>query len=181
VSRTATSIGAIATFAVLAACTPPRQVPESPAPPSAASEWPDTYVATMAAARAGKLDSADHALTTFAQRFAGTAEAREVPYWRALLKLDSASAGGNREAVALLQGYLADSAAVLHRTEAATLLRLQQALDARTAAMAAPPPAAAVRADDKARDEEMQRLREDLARANAELERIKRRLARPKP
>jgi len=179
--RAASTIRAIATLALLAACVPPRHVPE-PAPlPTAASEWPATYVATMAAARAGQLDSADHALTTFAQRFPGTAEAREVPYWRALLKLDSASVGGSREAVALLRGYLADSATVLHRTEAATLLRLQQALDARAAAIAAQPPAATVRPDDRARDEEMQRLREDLARANAELERIKRRLARPKP
>jgi hypothetical protein len=181
VRRAASTFGAVAGLAVLAACTPPRHVPEPPPPPTAASEWPATYVATMAAARAGHRDSADHALTTFAHRFPGSAEAREVPYWRALLKLDSASVGGNREAVALLQGYLADSAAVLHRIEAATLLRLQQALDARAAAMAAQPPTAVARADDRAREEEMQRLREDLARANAELERIKRRLARPKP
>lgn len=171
----------LAALTAIAACVTPRHSPEPPPPPTAASEWPSTYVAAMGAARAGRLDSADHALTTFAQRYPGSAEAREVPYWRALLKLDSTRVAGNREAVALLEGYLSDTASALHRTEAATLLRLQHALDARAAALAAQPPAAVVRADDKARDEEMQRLRDDLTRANAELERIKRRLARPKP
>jgi len=38
-----------------------------------------------------------------------------------------------------------------------------------------------VKVDDKARDDELARLREELSRANAELERIKRRLAQPKP
>ena len=36
-------------------------------------------------------------------------------------------------------------------------------------------------ARDKARDEELQRLRDDLARTQAELDRIKRRLGPPKP
>jgi hypothetical protein len=172
---------ALTALAALTACVPPRHVPEPPPPPTAASEWPSAYVAMMEAAHVGRLDSADHALTAFAQRFPGTAETREVPYWRALLKLDSTNVAGHREAVALLQEYLADTTSALHRTEAATLLRLQRALDARAAALAAQPPAAAVRTDDKARDDEVQRLRDDLAHANAELERIKRRLARPKP
>jgi hypothetical protein len=181
VSRTSRLVRALATVGSLAACVPPRHVAQPPAPPTAASEWPATYVVTMAAARAGQLDSADRALLAFAQRYPGSAESREVPYWRALLKLDSTNVAGNREAVTLLQRYLADSVPGLHRIEAATLLRLQQALDARAATLAAQPAAAVARPDDKARDEELQRLRDDLARANAELERIKRRLARPKP
>ena len=36
-----------------------------------------------------------------------------------------------------------------------------------------------VKVDDRARDEEIQRLKDELAKANAELERIKRRLAKP--
>ena len=39
----------------------------------------------------------------------------------------------------------------------------------------------ATEARDKARDEEMQRLRDELARTQAELDRIKRRLGPPKP
>jgi hypothetical protein len=180
VRRSSRVVVTLAALTALAACVPARHVPVPPSPPSAAREWPSTYVVAMGAARAGRLDSADRALTDFAQRFPGTAETREVPYWRALLKLDSTSVVQNREAVAVRQGDLADTSG-LHCTEAATLLRLQQALDARSAALAVPPPTAVVRADDKARDEEMQRLRDDLARANAALERIKRRLARPKP
>jgi hypothetical protein len=40
---------------------------------------------------------------------------------------------------------------------------------------------AAVRPEDKARDEEITRLRDELSKANAELARIRRRLARPRP
>ena len=42
-------------------------------------------------------------------------------------------------------------------------------------------PKAESRADEKARDEEITRLKEELSKANAELERIKRRLAQPNP
>jgi hypothetical protein len=38
-----------------------------------------------------------------------------------------------------------------------------------------------VRQDDKAREEELQKLRDDLAAANAELARVRRRVARPRP
>jgi hypothetical protein len=134
----------------------------------------------MTKLRAGHADSAESALVDFARRFPGSPEAMEVPYWRAVIELDPANAEASHEALALLQRYLAEAPSGLHRAEAATLVRLQQALDAR-AAVAAQTPSAAVRPDDRAHDEELQRLRDELARANAELDRIKRRLARPKP
>jgi hypothetical protein len=135
----------------------------------------------MTKLRAGHADSAEHTLADFAHRYPGSPEATEVPYWRAVIKLDPANAEASHEALALLQRYLAEAPAGLHRPEATTLVRLQQALEARAALASAQPPAATVRPDDRAREEEMQRLRDELARANAELDRIKRRLARPKP
>jgi hypothetical protein len=81
----------------------------------------------------------------------------------------------------LLESYLATASAGTHRVEAGAIRRLGLALEQRNAAIAVIPPAPTVRPEDKARDEELQRLRDDLAKANAELERIRRRLARPRP
>ncbi|MEO8561976.1 MAG: hypothetical protein ABI601_07875 [bacterium] len=157
-------------------------VAPTPVPvPTAASEWPTAHAAAMTEARAARLGVADRALTDFAQRFPESPEAAEVPYWRALLKLDPTNVAALKDATALLDAYLAGTPASPHRMEASALRRLIAALDARTAAMTAVQPAVAVpRPDDKAQQEEIARLRDDLAKANAELTRIRRRLAQPK-
>jgi hypothetical protein len=135
----------------------------------------------MAEARESRHAAAEKALTDFAQRFPGSPEAAEVPYWRALLKLDPSSAAALREAVAMLDAYLASTPSGMHRTEATTLRRLCLALEQRNAAIAAVPPTVAPRPDDKTREEEIQKLKEELAAANAELDRIRRRVSRPRP
>ena len=85
------------------------------------------------------------------------------------------------DAAVLLDGYLA-TGTTTHRLEAQTLRRIATALDAaRSSATPIPAKTEIVKVDDKSRDEELARLREELSRANAELERIKRRLAQPKP
>lgn len=161
-------------------CVPVRpSAAEAPAP-SAESEWPSVYSQAMAEVRESRIGVADRMLGEFAQRFPASPEAAEVPYWRAVLKLDPANAAASRESLALLESYLANTPSGQHRVEATTLRRLVTALEARNAALAAQVPPAP-RPDDKAHEEEMQRLRDDLAKANAELTRIKRRLARPKP
>ena len=163
-------------------CLPARRLPsDDPPTPTAAGEWPAAYAQAMTEAGDSRPQTAEKALTDFAQRFPGSPEAAEVPYWRALLKLDPDNAASLREAVSLLEGYLANAPTGIHRTEAATLRRLGVALEQRNALLAAIPPAAVARPDDKAREEEMQRLRDELAAANAELDRIRRRLARPRP
>ena len=163
-------------------CLPVRRpTPEAPQP-TAASEWPAAYAQAMSEARESRLGTAERALTDFAQRFPGSPEAAEVPYWRALLKLDPGNPAALREAMTLLETYLNATPTGAHRTEAAALRRLGLTLEQRTAALAAIPPAATTpRPDDKARDEEVQQLRDELAKANAELDRIRRRLARPRP
>jgi hypothetical protein len=161
-------------------CLPVRpSVAEAPAP-TATSEWPAVYAQAMTDSRESRSGVADRVLSEFAERFPGSPEASEVPYWRAVLKLDPNNASESREALALLESYLANTPSGLHRTEAMTLRRLAMALEARAAALAAQA-VPTVHPEDKAHEDEMKRLNDELAKANAELARIKRRLARPKP
>jgi hypothetical protein len=180
VRGTAHSALAAALLLGSSACLPSRPQPTPSAAPTAASEWPRTYAQAATDAREARLPAADRALTDFATRFPGSPEAAEVPYWRAVMKLDPNNPVASHDALLLLDGYLADTSFKAHRIEATTLRRLQSALEARTAALAMQPVAPVVRPEDKAREEELQRLRDDLAKANAELTRIKRRLTRPK-
>ena len=161
-------------------CLPVRGTPEATPEPTAASEWPVVHARVITDAREARLPAAERALTDFAQRFRGSPEAAEVPYWRALLRLDPANPAALRESVALLEAYLANTPDGIHRIEASALHRLGVVVEQRNATLAAIPSATVARPEDKARDEEIQQLREDLAKANAELDRIRRRLARPR-
>lgn len=162
-------------------CLPLRHQPEEAPAPTAASEWPTVYARAITDATESRTAAADRALADFAQRFPGSPEAGEVTYWRALLKLDPNNPAAVRESMTMLDGYLASSPAGTHRFEAAVIRRLGAAIEQRNAAIAAIPAAPVVRPEDKARDEELQRLRDELTAANAELARIRRRVARPRP
>lgn len=143
------------------------------------------------AAQQGKFGVADRLLVDFAERFPNTPEALETGYWRAVFVLDPANAtAGPRDAIALLDAYLAAPVIVAHRGAAAALRRIAGSLDRPRVAAAAPAPSAGctcadakseTKGGDPSRDEEVQRLKSELAKANAELERIKRRLAQPNP
>lgn len=158
---------------------PRTPVVAAPPAPTAASEWPAAYAQASLEARQNRLGLADRALSEFATRFPGSPEAAEVPYWRAVYKLDPASGAPMSDALALLDHYLTNAPSGLHRVEAATLRRLATAADTRVPA--AQPAATVPKPEDRALEEEVQRLRDELARANAELTRIRRRLARPQP
>ncbi|MDB4882413.1 MAG: hypothetical protein JWL95_1179 [Gemmatimonadetes bacterium] len=149
--------------------------------PTAASEWPAAYAQASSEARESRFGIADRVLTDFAQRFPDSPEAAEIPYWRAVYKIDPNSAPATHDAIVLLDSYLANVPAGLHRLEAMSLRRVATALETRNAALAAQTLVPVPKADEKAREEELLRLRDELAKANAELTRIKRRLSRPKP
>ena len=170
---------ALVALSASSGCLPVRQMPA--ATPTAASEWAMVYTRATAEARESRITAAEKALADFAQQYPGSPEAAEVPYWRAVLKLDPANPAGIRESIALLETYLSTVPTGVHRVEAETLRRLGLALEQRNAALAAIPPAVVPRPDDKAREEELQRLRDELAAANAELDRIRRRVSRPRP
>jgi hypothetical protein len=164
-----------------AGCVPYRQsAPRGPTAATAASEWPAAYTTAVNEARASRLGLADRALADFAQRFPDSPEAAEVPYWRAVYKLDPANPASTKDAAALLDAYLGGAPSGLHRVEATAFRKLIAALDARTAALAAQAVVPVPRPEDKAQQEELLRLRDELAKANAELTRIRRRLAQPK-
>ena len=157
--------------------------PRIPEPaPSPRSEWNAWLLQASQEATAGNYAVADRLLTEYGTRYPATPEAADAMYWRALYKLDPSNpAGTPRDAAVLLDGYLATGTTTL-RPEAQSLRRVATALEApKPSAAAAPTKTEIVKVDDKSRDEEVARLREELSRANAELERIKRRLAQPKP
>ena len=179
--RPAPVVLALAGLLAGSGCLPSRTHPTEQEAPTAVSEWSALYARITADTSATRAFGADRALAEFAQRFAGSPEAAEVPYWRALFKLDPNSAAAVRESMTMLDGYLATAPAGAHRLEAGVLRRLGLAIEQRNAAIAAIPPAPTVRPEDKAREEELQRLRDEVAAANAELARIRRRVARPRP
>ncbi|HKO16345.1 MAG TPA: hypothetical protein VJU87_08900 [Gemmatimonadaceae bacterium] len=194
-ARSARRAVAFAAAALAVACLPAQQGLFGPA---ALRDWPAVLANAQASAGARRFDAADATLADFAMRYPGTAEAQETNYWRALFRIDplnpSASLPG---AMALLNAYLAGDAALPHRSEAEMLRRLDAQADALTRAIATVASGAtgvpgattttastgnagAERAADlKSRDAEIQRLKDELAKANDELDRIKRRLATP--
>ncbi len=135
-------------------------------------------------AHANRFVGAEQLLAEFAARHPASPEAVESLYWRGIFRLDPSNpAASAREAGALFESYLGRTTGA-HRTEASMLRRLASSMEARAAAIAstpAPAPTPTPSSADRAKDEEMQRLREELAKANAELERIRRRLAQPRP
>jgi hypothetical protein len=112
-------------------------------------------------------------------------------YWKAVLHLDALNQKGSTDsAIKFLDAYLARDTTQRHRLEAVVLRRLARdamQLARVEAALQQAKSAEPVRTGDSAprRDEEMvkeiQRLKDELAKANEELERIKKRLAAPKP
>lgn len=174
----------VAALIIVTACrrpTPPAPavvdvpVPALPVEPP----WVGTLAAVRAAVDSGRFALADTILTTFEQAQAGTTDASESAFWRAMLRADPRNPDFTPAAArAALESYLASDSAQ-RRTEASVMLRLLTLSDSLRAAQAAQ--RAATEARDRAREEELLKLRDDLQRTQAELDRIKRRLGAPKP
>ena len=144
--------------------------------------WIPTLDDAKQAVIAGRYDDADSVLAKYATAHAGSSEAYEAAYWRAVFLLDPGNHTGSlAEGTVLLDDYLAGSPSLPHRREAVTLRRLAAELQTtrKLAAANTETPTAAPRTivvDDKSKDEEVERLRAQLAKANDELERIRKRL-----
>jgi hypothetical protein len=166
---------------VLAACHGGSTVETAPLP---ANEWPSLVSQASQEANAGRYGVADKLLTDFTARYPASSEAGESMYWRAIYKLDPSNPNSSaRDAGLLLDTYLSNGS-VPHRAEATTLRRLASVLEGRSnaapaQASARPAPTEPSTATDKLKDDEIARLKDELAKANAELERIKKRLAQP--
>jgi len=172
-----------------------------------ATAWPYALTTAQGRAATGDYDGADSALAQFARTYPGTPDALETAYWRALYKMDPANHNASLPtAIASLDGYLADGRPREHVPEATSLRRVAtqldglhklatsavaQAKDAKTSAANATAAAndakdakdAAAKAADAsasaAAADEIKRLKEELAKANAELDRIRKRLSQP--
>lgn len=102
-------------------------------------------------------------------------------YWSAVRNLDPSNKNGTLDAgLSKLDAYLSSSGPLKHAAEATTLRSLARNSQQLARMEAALQQARANTAQKSESDsEEIQRLKEELAKANAELERIKKRLASP--
>ncbi len=150
--------------------------------PSYESEWPIAVQRATLAADSGNYANADRILADYVAKYPRTREAREVLFWRAMFKLDprNTTSGSLSEGVAALDKYLADTATVAFRAEAAILKRLAVTTQALQAKGMAPPVRETTFIKTVTSNEtEVAALRAELARTTAELDRIKKRLANP--
>lgn len=154
--------------------------------PEPAVNWPAALGDAQRAADAGRYADADRLLVGFAEQYAESPEAAETLFWRALFQLDPANRDRSpKDAAAALDAYLAHAGRLEHRVEAAIALRVMGEVDSLAAELHAarttpPPPPPAVVAAERAKDEELARLRDSLTKTSAELDRVRRRLA-PRP
>ena len=171
---------------VLASCHHPRPAAAPPAvdtvavpSPPPEPPWTRTVTAVRAAVDSGRFSTADSILAAFEVTERDSPDATESAFWRAMLRADPRNpAFDPEEARRGIAAYLA-SPNPHRRTEAGVMLRMVELSDSLRAAQATQRSAAEAR--DHAQEEEIQKLRDDLQRTQAELDRIKRRLGSPKP
>lgn len=129
--------------------------------------------------KAGDYPGADRVLADFALKNRGTRDGSEIAFWRALYMVDPENRTTSMgEGLRALDIYLNTRDATRYRAEALVLKRTAQTVLALRMAQMSPK---VVGRDTVfvAREDEIASLREQLAKANAELERIKKRLANP--
>ncbi|HEU4566132.1 MAG TPA: hypothetical protein VFS05_15835 [Gemmatimonadaceae bacterium] len=156
-------------------------------------DWLAVFSAAQEAATDGRYAEADSTLAAYASSHQSSREAGEATYWRAVFELDPQNAGRNtHRALEHLDSYLDDSTSAGRHVEARALRAMALTLDslARAAAearatadslrgmAATAPPRATPREEELAK--EVQRLKEQLDKTNAELDLIKRRLSAPR-
>lgn len=158
------------------ACAPARSAP-IPAPvPIFAS----AVAAAQKRADSGDYAGADRILADFALRAPSKSEAQEISFWRALFLVDPANRSSSPEqGIRALDIYLKSQGDPKYRSQALVLKRTAQTVQTlRQASQVIPK----VNGRDTVfvnREDEIVALRDQLAKANAELDRIKRRLANP--
>jgi hypothetical protein len=159
------------------------------------SDWTRAMTYARQDVDAGNYFAADKILDEFVRTHPGTAEAREIGFWKAAYLIDPANERGSLDGgIAALDAYLSADSTGVYREQAIVLRRTaavaQGIASAPKAAvldtLATPAVRDTVVVVSKSRDEQIAALKdqlakskEDLAKANAELDRIKKRLANP--
>jgi hypothetical protein len=150
-----------------------------PAAPTPAVEFAAVIEQARLKVEAGDYPAADRILSDYALRHQGTQEAREVSFWRAMYIVDPANRTASVEqGIKALEIYLSSEGAIWYRPQAEVLRREALVLQS---VRQAPVPKQVNGRDTVfiSREEETAALRDQLAKANAELDRIKKRLANP--
>ena len=160
----------------IAAC---ASQPKPETTPTPAAEFAGAIEAARLKVDAGDYTSADRILADYSLKHPGTPETREVAFWRAMYLVDPANRSASiAQGIRALDIYLATDGAIWYRPQAEVLRRtalvIQQVRQAQI-------PKQVVGRDTVfiSREEEVAALRDQLAKANAELDRIKKRLANP--
>ena len=194
---TLAAIGAVLALQGAASCVSVRK--PSFMEPASQREWPAALRLAHFRVSEGKFEAADTVLAEFANRFPGTSQAVETTYWRALIRMDPSNPNRSLpQAIISLDTYLADPHPRAHTREAAALRRVAAQFDevnkianalglSKDRLTNAKPQPMDLRVDlskavvdtPTAADLEIRRLTSELAKATAELERIRKRLAQP--
>lgn len=167
--------------------------------PAPERDWKSTLAEARAAADSGRWAVADQRLSQYVMRYPDRREAREAVYWRGLFRMAPGNdTTAHRLAIPTIEQYLAQPGGE-HRTEAWILLglakdraELRRLADAREKELAevqaalgraqrTTAPGATEQPADRGLAQEVERLKGELAKANQELERIRRRLAGQRP
>ena len=171
----------------LTGCNALIRASRTPTQPPAPEAWARASAQAASEVGAGSYAAADRALADFAARYPHTPQALSATLRRAIYMADPSNQGATaREATALLDSTLAEPLDSASRSDARVLRRITSALQRGAtlsggASNVSTPDSSARPVDAKANSDEIQRLRNELAKANAELERIKKRVAQPKP
>jgi hypothetical protein len=149
-----------------------------------APEPVDPFMSTVVAAErrveAGDYAGADRILADYSLKAKDSEDGVEIAFFRALYMVDPNNRTASMaEGVRALDIYLSTSKAKRYRVEAIVLKRTAQAVLALRTSQQTPRLAGRDTVF-VSREEEIAALKEQLAKANAELERIKKRLADPR-
>jgi hypothetical protein len=173
---TSLQIAALLLGSTLAGC--------SSAPAGNAPAPENTYEAVLARAdervAAGDYAGADRILSDFALKARGTDDGIEVAFWRALYMVDPSNrTSSTGDGIRALDIYLNTEGAKRYRAEARVIKRTAQTVLSLRSEQQTVTKIVGRDTVYVTREDEIAALKEQLSRANAELERIKKRLANP--
>lgn len=153
--------------------------PEAATPPAPITAFSGAVETAAKRVASGDYAGADRVLSAFALANKGTPEGNEIAFWRALYMVDPSNKNASvAEGLRAIDIYLANPASTAYRSQALVVKRTAMAMQA----LRTQQQMTKVVGRDTVyvtREDEIAGLKDQLAKANAELDRIKKRLANP--